>query len=252
MTFLLILLLMAALSGCVYFAIHWWQVRAAAQDAQAEAERFREAAEKRLRELDTAYKATTAQVERLTKWEVVADADDKANELISEARAACAQAESDARILTDNAQQHYEQTVEAAKAEAKELTKEARAALTMATEQSVHTIDEAHHRAEEIAGKAYDAVRNAELYEKTVRSMKNIIKGYGDEYLKPAESLLDDLAEEFAYKDAGKQLKFARATTKEMIKSKQAACCDYVEVSRREGAGHFVIDAFNGKVDSIL
>jgi Meiotically Up-regulated Gene 113 (MUG113) protein/uncharacterized protein DUF4041 len=252
MVYLLFFLLMAALGGCGYLAFQWWQVRSESQRKQREADEFREAATKRLHETDAALQAATAQATRLAQWEIVADADDKANELLSEARAAVAQAEADAQILTGNAQQHYEQTVETAKAEAKELTQEAKTALATATEQAAETLAEAHRRAEEIAGKAYDAVRNAELYEKTVRSMKNIIKGYGDEYLQPAESLLDDLAEEFAHKDAGQQLKLARATTKEMIKSKRAASCDYVEVSRREGAEHFVIDAFNGKVDSIL
>ncbi len=250
--FLLFFLLMAALGGCGYLAFQWWKVRSEAQRASREAEEFRASATKRIRETDAALQAATAQAARLAKWEVVADADDKANELLSEARAAVAQAEADAQILTGNAQQHYEQTIEAAKAEAKELTQDAKTALATATANAANTITEAHRRAEEIAGKAYDAVRNAELYEKTARSMKNIIKGYGDEYLQPAESLLDDLAEEFAHKDAGQQLKLARATTKEMIKSKRAATCDYVEVSRREGAEHFVIDAFNGKVDSIL
>jgi len=37
-----------------------------------------------------------------------------------------------------------------------------------------------------------------------------------------------------------------------MIKHNLAAECDYVEKTRKEYAIHFVLDAFNGKVDSIL
>ena len=37
-----------------------------------------------------------------------------------------------------------------------------------------------------------------------------------------------------------------------MVGNRTAAECDYVEAARRETAVNFVIDAFNGKVDSIM
>ena len=37
-----------------------------------------------------------------------------------------------------------------------------------------------------------------------------------------------------------------------MVEHNRAAKCDYVEKNRRETAVRFVLDAFNGKVDSIL
>ena len=37
-----------------------------------------------------------------------------------------------------------------------------------------------------------------------------------------------------------------------MIISRQAGICDYMDESRRNTAIDFVIDAYNGKVDSIL
>ena len=37
-----------------------------------------------------------------------------------------------------------------------------------------------------------------------------------------------------------------------MIRNGTAAACEYVEANRRETAINFVVDAFNGKVDSIL
>ena len=37
-----------------------------------------------------------------------------------------------------------------------------------------------------------------------------------------------------------------------MIRNGTAAHCEYVEANRRDTAINFVIDAFNGKVDSIL
>ncbi len=82
--------------------------------------------------------------------------------------------------------------------------------------------------------------------------MKNLIEGYGDEYIVPPHSMLDDLADDVQYAQAGQELKNTRERTKVMIRNKTAAACDYAETSRRETAINFVIDAFNGKVDSIL
>jgi hypothetical protein len=82
--------------------------------------------------------------------------------------------------------------------------------------------------------------------------MKNIIKGYGDEYLIPNYSLLDNLAEEYNHKKAGQDLKQIRVLIKSMIKNNEVAECDYVETYRRTTAIEFVLDAFNGKVDTIM
>ena len=39
--------------------------------------------------------------------------------------------------------------------------------------------------------------------------MKNTIEGYGDQYLVPPHSLLDGLADDFQYAQAGRELKNA-------------------------------------------
>lgn len=124
--------------------------------------------------------------------------------------------------------------------------------LNNATTDANEIISQANKRAEEIAGDAYRAMQNATEYEKAVKAMKNIIEGYGDLYLVPTYSLLDDLALEFAHTDAGDKLKVAREKSVLMIKNGTAAKCDYVEATRKETAVNFVLDAFNGKVDSIL
>lgn len=113
-------------------------------------------------------------------------------------------------------------------------------------------IKKAEKKAKEIAGDAYEAKNNAEQYADTARAMENIIKGYGDEYLIPGESLLDELAEEYNHTDAGEDLANVRKIIKSMIKNGVVADCDYVEPSRRMAAIDFVIDAFNGKVDTIM
>lgn len=113
-------------------------------------------------------------------------------------------------------------------------------------------IRKAHEEAEAIAGNALIAQSKAKEYEKAIKAMKNILNGYGDEYIIPAQNLLDDLANEYSFTDAGQALKDARKNTKDIIKDGLAAQCDYVEVERKKTAISFVLDAFNGKVDSIL
>lgn len=112
--------------------------------------------------------------------------------------------------------------------------------------------NEAISRAEEIAGDAWDAKANSLQYVETVKAMKNIIHGYGDEYLIPHDTLLDQLAEDYSHTVAGRDLANVRVLIKSMIKNNEVGDCNYVEQDRRTTAIEFVIDAFNGKVDSIM
>ncbi|MCW8834171.1 MAG: DUF4041 domain-containing protein, partial [Colwellia sp.] len=149
------------------------------------------------------------------------------------------------------------------KAESKELNAKANQKLKDTREKVVVLTNEAHEeanrivelakvQAQEIAGDAYDAKLKADSYETAIRAMKNTIEGYKDDYIIPNHSVLDDLAEEFSFKDAGEQLKQARKRVKDMVKQGHAGDCDYVEPHRKTYAIHFAVDAFNGKVDSAL
>jgi len=124
--------------------------------------------------------------------------------------------------------------------------------ITAANQQAAQIIANAKESASQIAGDAYRALKDADSLRETATAMRNVIEGYGDRYLKPTFSLLDELAETYAFDEAGKELKLARGRTQLMIESGRAATCDYVEPARRSTAIRFVIDAFNGKVDSIL
>ncbi len=263
MTFLFGLLFAMASAAAIYLAILWALERRKAGKTEAEHEQRRLGFESRERALEQAVTKLDAQVARLSKWTAVADADDEAKKILAAASATLAQAERDARILLTNAEQQYQAQIEMARVEAsnatsearakaKEMTEKAHAAVAAANARAAEILAAANVKAEQIAGKAYDAVRNAEMYERRAKAMRNIIEGYGDEYLKPTDGLLDELAEEFSHKDAGQQLKLARDRTKVMIKQGLAATCEYVEDYRRKQAIQFALDAFNGKVDSIL
>jgi hypothetical protein len=193
---------------------------------------------KQWQEYSSGLKATA---DRLSKYEVIVDAEAKAAELEQAGQANLENANREAAEITTEARE----TAKKAKSESREL-------LDTATIQAGRIIADAKTQAEKIAGDAYEAMKNADLYEQTAKAMKNVIKGYGDEYIIPSHSLLDDLAEEFGYTQAGRDLQEARERSRAMIRNGTAATCDYVEASRRDTAINFVMDAFNGKVDSIL
>jgi hypothetical protein len=113
-------------------------------------------------------------------------------------------------------------------------------------------INEAERHAKEIAGDAYAAIRDKEQLEEAIQSIENTIKGYGDKYIIPEHSLLDELAEGFEHAEAGVKLAEARTNTRYLIGQRLAASCEYEDADRNETAVRFVIDAFNGRVDAIL
>lgn len=195
----------------------------------------------KLADLDA--KVTTLETKNaeLSKYQDIVDVAKKAQEILSEA-------ETKAKLMTATADDIKNEATK----DASLIKQNAIAVLDNATIEAKNIIEDANKKAEEIAGDAYKAIQNATEYTKTAKAMKNIIEGYGDQYLVPTYSLLDDLADEFGHTEAGEKLKAAREKTRLMIKNHTAAKCDYVEANRKETAINFVVDAFNGKVDSIL
>lgn len=169
----------------------------------------------------------------------------------------------DAEAAVKEAHGQADALVASANAEAKEIKDKSRDLLAEAKEKSdlilkdananaAILVSNAESEAKRIAGKAYEAMEKADDLAKTAQAMKNIIEGYDDQYIIPTYSLLDGLADKYMHTDAGRELKRAREKTRGMIKNKTAAMCDYVEEYRKNTAIDFVIDAFMGKVDTIL
>lgn len=153
-----------------------------------------------------------------------------------------------AEAIVDEAKAEAKQKREAAARRLEELEQQARAAERQAGE----IIEQAREKAMAIAGDAYKALENAESLKSVVQALQNRIEGYGDRYVAPTYSLLDELAGAYSFDEAGRALKAARDRTQRMVEDGLAADCEYVEKDRRETAIRFVIDAFNGKVDTIL
>lgn len=220
-------------------------------------------------------------IDRLKAYETILDAEDKAKEIIEaaniEANSVITQAniearkmkEEAARILKDIEERDNSSEIRAnniiqsahddasaikkeAREKANELKKKADAILNNATTQANTIIKSAQQKAENIAGSAYKIKEESENLEKTLIALKNTVRGYGDDYIIPTYTLIDQLADDFGYTQAGDELKKARERTKLMVKNNTAAKCDYVEDYRRTTAIDFITDAFNGKVDTIL
>jgi hypothetical protein len=139
-----------------------------------------------------------------------------------------------------------------AQQKSREIRGQADAALQQATRQAGDIVAKAEKEAQQIAGDAYIALRDKQTLEQAVTALWNVVNGYGDRYVIPTRSLLDELAEDFGFTSAGEALRFAREHSRRMVEERQAATCNYEEEDRRERANRFVVDAFNGRVDAIL
>lgn len=195
---------------------------------------------------------TTSDLEPLRKYEKLRDAETEIQKQLSAAV-------EEAGSLRDQAKKCLEQAKDSAKTQqavaiqrAREIREQAEAQLNQALRDAGRIMADAEKQAERLAGDAYNALRDKQLLENAALAMRNVIEGYGDRYVIPTHSLLDDLAVEFGYDAAGQSLKSARELSRRMVEQGQAASCEYVEASRRETAIRFVIDAFNGRVDAIL
>lgn len=81
---------------------------------------------------------------------------------------------------------------------------------------------------------------------------RNIVEGYGNEYLVPKEALFDQLAAEYGHEKAGQKLKEFRDISRTMIRKGYAASSRIGDKEQNEAAKDFIVDAFNGRVEGIL
>lgn len=197
-------------------------------------------AEKTIKTADSIAKSTVNEAQ-LKASSIVLEANNQARLTISNANSEAVVITKDAR----NARLKAKERLDNANSRADEL-------ISNANDNAMKIVADAEIRAKEIAGSAYEAKEFAETYQAVAKSMKNKIEGYGDEWIVPNRSVLDELADNYEFTDAGRELQKARELTKSLINTSKAASCDYVEPNRRNTAIKFVLDAFNGKVDSTL
>ncbi len=225
-------------------------------EMRRESERIREHFEAESRKIHEAADAlvakTTKEFEPLRKYEKFRDAEVEAQRQLAEAVKEATNLRAEAQSLLEQSRNAAANERSLAVQKAKDIREQADALLNQATRDAGRIIADAEKRAEQTDGEAYAALRDKQLLEQAASAMRNVIEGYGDRYIIPTHSLLDDLAAEFGYDAAGQALRSAREQSRRMVEQGEAATCDYVEAHRREVAIRFVIDAFNGRVDAIL
>jgi Na+-transporting methylmalonyl-CoA/oxaloacetate decarboxylase gamma subunit len=225
-------------------------------EIQKESERVRQHFETESRKIQDAADALVAKTfkdfEPLRKYEKLRDAETEAQRQMSDALKEATNLRSEAQILLEQARTFAANERSLAIQKAKDIREEAEALLSQATRDAGRILAEAEKRANQIGGDAYVALRDKQTLEQALPALWNATEGYGDRYVVPTHSLLDDLAIDFGYTEAGQSLRFAREQSRRMVEQKQAASCNYEEPDRRDRANRFVVDAFNGRVDAIL
>jgi hypothetical protein len=83
-------------------------------------------------------------------------------------------------------------------------------------------------------------------------AIRNQIEGYGNRHLIPVASLIDDLAEATDYEEAGKKLKWARSTTRRLIRDGWAVVCDSLDDPTSQQLIDLVLSAFQTTAENVI
>jgi hypothetical protein len=189
---------------------------------------------------------------KLRPFEKLKNEEEEVRQVLADALVKATSLQNEANSVLESARSAAVEERIAAQRRGKEIREQAEALLSQATRDAGRLVAEADKRSQEIGGDAYLALRDKQMLEQAVKAIQNVVEGYGDRYVIPTHSLLDDLAADFGHTSAGESLKAAREQTRRMVVQGEAAECDYAEASRRATATRFVVDAFNGRVDAIL
>lgn len=206
----------------------------------------------------------------LSKYEQIENAEKEAERLINDAKIEVEKlkSQSEKELSELNSEIEYQKEIKEgiikyANDQSKEILKELRKKVNSikekAEENIKHSLDvaskiieRANKKAEEIVGEAYQMNKDIKVLEQTIEALNNKKNGYSDQYIIPTYTLLDELADEYGFTQAGKDLALARQKSISFIKNNLAGFSDYVDRRKKETAINFVVDAFNGKVDMIL
>ena len=215
-------------------------------------EHYETEARKAIEEVQAELTQARTELEPLRALAALRQSETEVRATLADALAEATALRAEAKSLVEHAREAAAMESKAEQRRAKELYAQAEALLAQASRDAGRIVSEAETRARQIGGDAYTALQDKQALEQAVKAIRNVIEGYGDRYIIPTHSLLDQLAADFSHTAAGESLRMAREQSRRMVEEGQAAGCDYVETNRRETAIRFVTDAFNGRVDAIL
>ncbi|MCX6925407.1 MAG: hypothetical protein NT154_19690 [Verrucomicrobia bacterium] len=142
---------------------------------------------------------TLKELEPLRRYASLREPEAEAQRLLAEALAEATGLREDARALLEKARTAAVEERAKALQKAKELRQQAEALLAQATRDAGRMVSDAEKRAEQIGGDAYAALRDKQTLEQAVQALWNATEGYGDRYVIPTRSMLDELAADFGY-----------------------------------------------------
>jgi hypothetical protein len=180
------------------------------QHYETEARKSQEAA-------DVLVAKTIQEFEPLRKFEKFRDAEAEAQRQLDDALKEATSLRAEAQNLMKQSKTAAADECSAAEEKVKDIHEQADARLNQAIRDTGRIMAEAEKRAEQIGGDAYRALRDKDMLAQAAEAIRNKIEGYGDRYLVPAHSVLDDLADKFGYDAAGQALKSARALSARMV-----------------------------------
>jgi hypothetical protein len=192
-------------------------------EMKQEAERVRQHYENEAQQSQSAADAIVSKLfkefEPLRKYEGLGHAEAEAQRLLAAALKEATALRTEAQSLLEQSRAAAADERSQASLKVREIRQQAHALLDRATRDAGRIVEDAHKRAEAIAGDAYTALRDKERLEQAVKAIRNVIEGYGDRYIIPTRSLIDDLASDFGHTEAGVSLSTAREQTRRMIAS---------------------------------
>ena len=280
MTIVLSIFLFLAIFGTTAFAVLFFRANLISQKAEEEtkiaSDKARIASEE-AKKFEEAYlkikNAPKLVLEKATleAYRLVEEAKEKAIQLINNANHEKSTTLGNAKI---QANRFEEEAKEKARQLITQADNEKKAILELANEDAIRSNNETKsklnkliyetnqlkdatlERANQITFDANKKVTDLEIQsaklKDVVKAYENKINGYGDEYLIPIESVIDELGNELAYTEPAKQFKETNKKIKDAIKRGFAAKSQISNEENKERATEFVLDAFLGKVETSI
>jgi hypothetical protein len=240
MTIVLSIFLFLAIFGTTAFAVLFFRANLISQKAEEEAKIASEEAKK----FEEAY----LKIKNAPKL-VLEKATLEAYRLVEEAKAKAIQ-------LITQANKEKTAILEMANDDAIRLNNETKSKLNKLIYDTNQLKDATLERANQITFDANKKVTDLEIQsaklKDVVKAYENKINGYGDEYLIPIESIIDELGNELANTEPAKQFKETTKKIRDAIKRGLAAKSQISNEETKERATEFVLDAFLGKVETSI
>lgn len=145
----------------------------------------------------------------------------------------------------------HEEKLQTLKSEIKIKNEDALVIISLANEEASKILKQAHQGAAQVAGDAWEAKNNANVYREALGAIQRRIEGYGDQWIIPNTDLLEDLADEYSFDEAGKNLKLHINHSKNLVKEGKTAV-SHANTGDDKTRMRFVTNAFNGRVDSVI